>query len=110
MLPRPVSDRVRAQLSEGLPPSLAWRFDAVCVLQSDIVGFTKLGSRATPEQLCRMLHELFSAFDEMSNVFGVYKIGAWLFCIHIYPCTTVDFYRESFRSPMSYSLAHSPPL
>ena len=134
MLPGPIAAEVRIAVENGLPPSLAWRFDSVCVLQSDIVGFTKcvsrarppcrscdcsslyrpgtffsnyyahslvtwpsplhphahhchlslpilpacqrLGARATPEQLCRMLHELFSAFDEMSNVFGVYKIGA----------------------------------
>ena len=30
----------------------------------------------TPEQLCRMLHELFSAFDELSDMHAVYKIGA----------------------------------
>ena len=33
-------------------------------MQSDIVGFTKLGSRVSPEALCGMLHNLFSDFDE----------------------------------------------
>ena len=32
---------------------VAWRFDPGCVLQSDIVGFTSLGSHVSPEQLCR---------------------------------------------------------
>ena len=32
---------------------IAWKFDPGCVLQSDIVGFTSLGSRVSPEQLCR---------------------------------------------------------
>jgi len=32
---------------------IAWKFDSGCVLQSDIVGFTALGSRISPEQLCR---------------------------------------------------------
>ena len=31
---------------------MAWRFDPGCVLQSDIVGFTSLGSRISPEELC----------------------------------------------------------
>ena len=31
----------------------AWKFDAACILQSDIVGFTSLGSRVSPEELCR---------------------------------------------------------
>ena len=32
---------------------IAWKFDPGCVLQSDIVGFTSLGSRVSPEKLCR---------------------------------------------------------
>ena len=31
---------------------VAWSFDPACVLQSDIVGFTALGSRISPEDLC----------------------------------------------------------
>ena len=43
-------------------------------MQSDIVGFTKLGSRVSPEDLCGMLHNLFSDFDEMCDEFLTYKI------------------------------------
>ena len=32
---------------------VAWKFDPACVLQSDIVGFTALGSRISAEELCR---------------------------------------------------------
>ena len=53
---------------------LAWSFDCVHLMQSDIVGFTKLGSRVSPEALCGMLHNLFSDFDEMCDEFLVYKI------------------------------------
>ena len=35
-----------------------------------------LGTRISPSQLVRMLHELFSAFDELSIVHDAYKIGA----------------------------------
>ena len=41
------------------PPSLAWAFPAVCILQSDIVGFTQLCARITAEEVCQMLHDLF---------------------------------------------------
>ena len=54
--------------------ALAWTFDCVCLMQSDIVGFTKLGARLTPEALCGMLHNLFSDFDEICDEVGVYKI------------------------------------
>ena len=32
---------------------VAWTYDPACVLQSDIVGFTALGSRVSPQELCR---------------------------------------------------------
>ena len=53
---------------------MAWDFDCVCVLQSDIVGFTSLGSRVTPLQLCSFLHDLFSRFDDLATRLGVHKI------------------------------------
>ena len=43
---------------------IAWKFDPGCVLQSDIVGFTSLGSRITPEQLCRCVrHAHFASLS-----------------------------------------------
>ena len=53
---------------------MAWDFDCVCILQSDIVGFTSLGSRVTPLQLCSFLHDLFSRFDDLATRLGVHKI------------------------------------
>ena len=35
-------------------------------LQSDLVGFTKLGSEIEPEDLLAMLHELFTVRDHLS--------------------------------------------
>ena len=54
--------------------TLAWEFDDVCVLQSDLVGFTALGSRISPQALCGFLHTLFSHFDDLACQFGVNKI------------------------------------
>ena len=60
--------------SAGDRDVIAWDFDCVCVLQSDIVGFTSLGSRVTPLELCTFLHDLFSRFDDLAIRLGVHKI------------------------------------
>ena len=57
--------------SEGV---VAWAFEPACVLQSDIVGFTSLGSRISAEALCSFLHDLFSRFDDLAIGLGVTKI------------------------------------
>jgi adenylate cyclase len=44
------------------------------VLFADIVGFTALSSRTTPEVLVTMLDELFSLFDHLAEVHGLEKI------------------------------------
>ena len=51
-LPAPVVTAVNKQSADGVVDIVAWSFDPACLLQSDIVGFTALGSRTTPEDLC----------------------------------------------------------
>ena len=41
MVPGPVANEMRSRMAQGLPPSLSWKFDMICILQSDIVGFTR---------------------------------------------------------------------
>ena len=41
MVPGPVANEMRSLMAQGLPPSLSWKFDMICILQSDIVGFTR---------------------------------------------------------------------
>ena len=68
-----------------LPPSIAERlkwgettivdtFESATVLFSDMVGFTKIASRVTPEELIIMLNRMFSVFDQLAEVHGVEKI------------------------------------
>ena len=64
-LPAPVMKAVQERASHAAAPSdspdgvlddseiVAWAYDPACVLQSDIVGFTALGSRISPQALCR---------------------------------------------------------
>jgi class 3 adenylate cyclase len=69
VLPAPVADRLKT--GEHL---IVDRFDAVSVLFADIVGFTTLSSRTTPEALVTMLNELFSTFDGLAERHGLEKI------------------------------------
>jgi class 3 adenylate cyclase len=69
VLPSPIADRLK--LGEGV---IVDRFDSVTVLFADIVGFTALSSRTSPEALVSMLNELFSAFDRLAEVHGLEKI------------------------------------
>ena len=53
-LPPVVSRFLQERAAAGESAEVAaWRFDSAAVLQSDIVGFTSLGSRISPEELCR---------------------------------------------------------
>ena len=49
-------------------------FFLIIPCSSDICNFTPLGTRCSPEALCKMLHELFTACDEVSRVYSVYKV------------------------------------
>lgn len=53
---------------------IANSFPEVTVLFADLVGFTKLSAQYSPETIVSLLNELFSAFDELAELFGVEKI------------------------------------
>ncbi len=69
VLPGPIADRLKT--GESL---IVDRFDAVSVLFADIVGFTAVASRTSPEELVTMLNELFSSFDRLAEKHGLEKI------------------------------------
>lgn len=50
------------------------RYDSVSVLFADIVGFTKMSSNMTPQQLVDMLNDVFSIFDRLALQHRVHKI------------------------------------
>lgn len=49
-------------------------YSDVTLLFSDIVGFTRICSTATPLQVVTMLEKLYSRFDEFCGFFDVYKV------------------------------------
>ena len=68
-----------------LPPSIAKRlkissdciadgFPEATVLFADIVGFTELSSRLSPQDLVARLNQIFSAFDTLAEKHGLEKI------------------------------------
>ncbi|MBC7978214.1 MAG: HAMP domain-containing protein [Myxococcales bacterium] len=69
VLPGPIAERLKT--GENL---IVDRFDAVSVLFADIVGFTTLSARTSPEALVTMLNEVFSSFDLLAEQHGLEKI------------------------------------
>jgi class 3 adenylate cyclase len=53
---------------------IADRFAEVTILFADIIDFTGLSARVTPEELVTILNTVFSAFDRLSERHGLEKI------------------------------------
>jgi adenylate cyclase len=64
---------ISARLKEN-DKAIADRFDEVTVLFADIVGFTELSQRLSPDDLVAMLNRIFSAFDDLAEELGLEKI------------------------------------
>jgi guanylate cyclase len=69
VLPEAIAARLKER--EGV---IADAFDEVTVLFADIAGFTPLSSRLTPEEVVRLLDELFSRFDAIAEQHALEKI------------------------------------
>lgn len=69
VLPRAIADRLKAQ--EAI---IADSFTEASVLFADIVDFTRLTYHASPQDLIRVLNEIFTKFDELSEQFALEKI------------------------------------
>ncbi|KXK57377.1 MAG: adenylate cyclase [Chlorobi bacterium OLB7] len=79
------AEATKRVLHNILPPTIAERvvrgeehiaesFESVTVLFADIVGFTVLSQRITPQELVTGLDLLFSQFDELAEKYGLEKI------------------------------------
>lgn len=69
ILPSPIAQR----LKDG-SQTIADGYAEASILFADLVGFTRLSSTVSPEQLVVLLNRLFSRFDDLSGHFGVEKI------------------------------------
>jgi len=66
-------DSIAARLKLG-PGVIARRHEAVSVLFADLVGFTRLAGRISPEELVEILNRIFSRFDDLAEMHGLEKI------------------------------------
>lgn len=69
ILPPPIADRLRA--GERV---IADRFEDASLLIADIVGFTEISSRLSPDQLVELLNDVFSVCDVLVERHGLEKV------------------------------------
>lgn len=69
ILPRSIAE----SLKEG-ESNIAKKYENVTILFADIVGFTKLSSKISPEELVSLLNEIFSIFDRLTDRYDLEKI------------------------------------
>ncbi len=69
ILPPSIAERLR-----GGETVIADRFDDMAVLFADIVGFTQLSARLTPNEVIELLNEVFRMCDELAERHGLEKI------------------------------------
>jgi adenylate cyclase len=69
ILPGEIAERLQEE-----PETIADHFEEASILFADVVDFTPLSSRLGPRDVVRVLDELFTAFDELADEYGVEKI------------------------------------
>jgi class 3 adenylate cyclase len=69
MLPEVIAERLKT-----MPGAIADGHEAVSVLFADIAGFTPMSAKMSPDELVRLLNEIFSTFDGMAARHGLEKI------------------------------------
>jgi adenylate cyclase len=77
ILPHAIAERLKDRqevTAENITELIADSFDAVTVLFADIVDFTKFSGRVTPEELVKILNQVFTEFDIVADKCGLEKI------------------------------------
>ncbi len=69
MLPKQIADRLRREGKTFADDHLE-----CSVLFADLVGFTTLTTKMRPEDLVKLLDDIFSKFDELTESYGLEKI------------------------------------
>jgi class 3 adenylate cyclase len=69
ILPKPIAEQLK-----DTPTTIAEHYEMVTILFADIVGFTSLSSQIPAPELVKLLNYVFSAFDRLSEQYGLEKI------------------------------------
>eukprot|EP00931_Biecheleriopsis_adriatica_P025797 TRINITY_DN15765_c0_g1_i1.p1 TRINITY_DN15765_c0_g1~~TRINITY_DN15765_c0_g1_i1.p1 ORF type:complete len:332 (+),score=51.53 TRINITY_DN15765_c0_g1_i1:368-1363(+) len=91
LLPPFVLNELRRISLAGTLPS--HHYSSATIAQSDLVGFTKLASTRSPEEVVKFIGELFGLFDDLTDRHAVYKIetvgDAYIAGQAVYPLSLV---------------------
>lgn len=71
LLPPMVVPELQGSLMQN---SVSHKYSDATVVQSDLVGFTKLASSRHPKQVVDFIGELFGLFDDLTDLYEVYKV------------------------------------
>ena len=78
ILPQVIAEQLKQNHSElvkgTISAPIASLFDEATILFADIVRFTPLSARMSPTALVNLLNQIFSAFDQLSDRYGLEKI------------------------------------
>ncbi|MEM7426284.1 MAG: adenylate/guanylate cyclase domain-containing protein [Pseudomonadota bacterium] len=74
ILPRSIADRLSGDSPAEAEATIVDSYESCSILFADIVGFTPLSRKLTPDELVTLLNSLFSAFDRVAARNGVEKI------------------------------------
>jgi class 3 adenylate cyclase len=69
ILPQSIAERLKESNSV-----IADHFESTTVMFSDIVGFTAMSEKISPAELVGRLNQIFSAFDDLAERYGLEKI------------------------------------
>jgi adenylate cyclase len=69
ILPKGIAERMKKGET-----NIADSYPDATVLVADLVGFTTLAAHIAPEQIVQLLNEIFSAFDDLVEDYGLEKI------------------------------------
>lgn len=69
---------VVAQLRSCGPGTLSrlpsHRFESATIAQSDLIGFTQIASKKSPQEVVKFISEIFGRFDSLTDKHRVYKV------------------------------------
>lgn len=69
ILPQRIAERLKRS-----PRTIADSFTGVTVLFADLVNFTQLANHISPQELVELLNQIFSAFDDLVEHYGLEKV------------------------------------
>ena len=72
ILLRLMPPRAIKKLTKG--ETIIEKYDMVTIFFSDIVGYTKMSSEMTPQEVMKMLNDLYSRFDVEAEKHGIFKV------------------------------------